>query len=272
MLITSTRLYDVTPSARDAWTAVLKAAYLQAGLQVEFVAHGWPTPVGELWERPGLCGAFMCGWPFAQALSEGKSFQAVASVVPAWPEYGGLPRYRSEFLVRDDAPWTTLEDAFGSRYGWMVKDSQSGWNAPRGVLANHAAGRGAGLFSESKGPYGNPRGLIRALQEGEIDLTAVDGWYLDLLRAHDPLVLQGLRTLAHTPWTPNPLLVCSPDVDRQTASALADALTAMHKAPDGAVLLRRAHVERFVPPDVDAYQVTLRVAEQALSAGYPEIR
>ncbi|MEB2398453.1 MAG: PhnD/SsuA/transferrin family substrate-binding protein [Alcaligenaceae bacterium] len=272
MLITSTRLYDATPSARDAWTVLLNAAYLQAGLRVEFIAHAWPTPVGELWEWPGLCGAFMCGWPFAQALRAGRNFQAVASVVPDWPEYGGLARYRSEFLVRDDAPWATLEDAFGSRYGWMVRDSQSGWNAPRGVLKDHAAGRAAGLFSESKGPYGNPRGLIRALRQREIDLTAIDGWYLDLLRAHDPPALSGLRTLAHTPWTPNPLLVCSPDVDRHAAAALAEALTGMHRDPAGAALLRRAHVERFIPPDVDAYRVTLDAADQALRAGYPEIR
>ncbi|MGH8813852.1 MAG: phosphate/phosphite/phosphonate ABC transporter substrate-binding protein [Advenella sp.] len=272
MLLTSTRLYDVTSLARDAWKALLQSAYLRASVQVEFIAHGWPTPVGELWARSGLCGAFMCGWPFAQALNEGKQFQAVVSVVPAWPHYEGQARYRSEFLVREDEPWKKLEDAFGSRYGWMVQDSQSGWNAPRNVLAAFADRGKADLFSDSKGPYGNPRGLIRALTEEEIDVTAIDGWYLDLLRVHDPLALHGLRTLAYTPWTPNPLLVCSPDVDSEIVSRLADILMSMHLATADKHLLQQTYVERFVPCDTQAYEVTLHMADQAQQAGYPDIR
>ena len=45
-LIASTRMYDVAPAARAAWHAVLEAAQRRAGLQVDFVEHGWPTPIG----------------------------------------------------------------------------------------------------------------------------------------------------------------------------------------------------------------------------------
>ncbi|MDQ6216913.1 ABC transporter substrate-binding protein, partial [Achromobacter insolitus] len=113
-LITSTRMYDVAPGARDAWHALLETAHARAGLRVRFVEHGWPTPIGELWERPGLCGAFMCGWPYIAALQAGRTFAAVAAVVPDWPAYENLPRYRSEFLVRADCTWSSLADAAGS--------------------------------------------------------------------------------------------------------------------------------------------------------------
>ncbi|PTN46634.1 hypothetical protein DAI43_31320 [Achromobacter xylosoxidans] len=145
-LITSTRMYDVAPAARAAWHALLQAAHASAGLKVRFVEHGWPTPIGELWERPGLCGVFMCGWPYVNALQAGRAFAAVAAVVPDWPAYEGLPRYRSEFLVRADCGWSSLADAAGSRYGWMVRDSQSGWNAPRAALAGLAGAISAPLF------------------------------------------------------------------------------------------------------------------------------
>lgn len=270
-LITSTRMYDVAPAARAAWHALLQAAHASAGLEVRFVEHGWPTPIGELWERPGLCGVFMCGWPYVNALQAGRAFAAVAAVVPDWPAYEGLPRYRSEFLVRADCDWSSLADAAGSRYGWMVRDSQSGWNAPRAALAGLAAAGGS-LFAASKGPYGNPRGLLRALADGEIDLTAADSWYLDLLRAHDPAALAGLRTLAYTPWTPNPLLVSGPDVAPAATQALSDALLAMHENPAHQPLLRAAHVARFARPDPAAYSVLGDMAQAAVKAGYPEIR
>ncbi|CAB3928385.1 hypothetical protein LMG26858_06214 [Achromobacter anxifer] len=270
-LITSTRMYDVAPAARDAWHALLQAAHARAGLRVRFIEHGWPTPIGELWDRPGLCGAFMCGWPYVAALRAGRPFRTIASVAPDWPAYEGLPRYRSEFLVRADCGWQSLAEAAGSRYGWMVRDSQSGWNAPRAALARMAPA-GAALFAASKGPYGNPRGLLRALADGEIDLTAADGWYLDLLRVHDPAALAGLRTLAYTPWTPNPLLVAGPGVDPAAAQALADALLTMHEDPSHAPLLRAAHVARFTRPDPDSYTVLEDMAQAAAAAGYPEIR
>lgn len=270
-LIASTRMYDVAPAARAAWHALLRAAHQRAGLQVQFVEHAWPTPIGELWDRPGLCGAFMCGWPYALAVRAGRDYTALAGVVPDWPHYQGQPRYRSEFLVRADSPWRTLADTAGSRYGWMVQDSQSGWNAPRAALAKVASGDGA-WFSDSRGPYGNPRGLLRALAGGEIDLTAVDGWYLDLLRVHDRDALAGLRTLAYTPWTPNPLLVAGPGVDAACAARLAQALLGLQDDPGGAQLLRNARVARFVRPEPGRYAQLIDMAHEAEARGYRDIR
>jgi ABC-type phosphate/phosphonate transport system substrate-binding protein len=268
-LIASTRMYDVAPAARAAWHALLGEAHRRAGLQVTFIEHGWPTPIGELWARPGLCGAFMCGWPFAQALRAGLAYSPVAAVAPAWPAYGGQARYRSAFLVRNDAPYARLEDALGSRYGWMVRDSQSGWNAPRRMLARWAGQRGGRLFQESKGPYGNPRGLLRGLHDKEIDLTAVDGWYLDLLRAHDPAALEDIRVVAWTDWTPNPLLVSGPDVDPDATLRLSRTLLAMHEDTAMAGLLRNAHVARFTVADPQAYEGLL---DEGDTGHYPEIR
>ncbi len=269
--ITSTRMYDVAPAAKAAWHALLQAAHRAAGLEVEFIEHGWPTPIGELWTRPGLCGAFMCGWPFACALADGRHYTAVASVVPDFPGYEGQARYRSEFLVRADSTWTTLEDARGSRYGWMVRDSQSGWNAPRATLSALGSAPARAFFSEVSGPYGNPHGLLRALSEGAFDLTAIDGWYLDLIRAHEPARLSQVRSLAFTPWTPNPLLVAGPDVDPAAVARLKAELLGMHEQPQHAALLRQAHVARFVPADVQAYGTLIDMAQRASARGYEEI-
>lgn len=267
-LIASTRMYDVAPAARAAWHAVLAQAHRRAGLRIDFIEHGWPTPIGDLWARPGLCGAFMCGWPYAKALRAGQAYTAVAAVVPDWSSYEDQARYRSVFLVRQDAPWNQLEDALGSRYGWMVRDSQSGWNAPRRRLAALAQARATPLFSASTGPYGNPRGLLRGLRENAFDVTAIDGWYVDLLRAHDPAALDGVRGIGYTDWTCNPLLVSGPGVDPALSARLAEALFSLSGDAQGMALLRQAHVARFTPADPRAYDVL--AADEDIDR-YPEI-
>lgn len=269
--IVSTRMYDVCAPARQAWGDVLAHAFRGSGLLPDSIEHAWPLPLADLWGRPGLGAVFMCGWPFLQAARAGR-IRPLAGVVPAWPAYEGRARYRSEFLVRDDEPWLCLEDSFQSRYGWMVKDSQSGWNAPRAHLSRFAATRGGQLFAQAKGPYGNPAGLIRALKAAEIDITAVDGWYLDLMRAHCPGLLDGIRTLAYTAWTPNPLLVCSPDIEEQACRQLESALWNMHVQEPGNTLLLKANVLRFQEVDVQEYLVLEQMETFAIDGGYPSIR
>ena len=270
-LLVSTRMYDVCPQAKKAWAALLGFVFQAAHLRPEFIEHGWPLPLTDLWGRHSLGAAFMCGWPFAKAVSA-KRIQPLASVVPAWPAYEGQARYRSEFLVRSEKSWSRLEDSFQARYGWMVMDSQSGWNGPRDHLRSYAAARQGTLFAEVKGPYGNPPGLLAALADGDIDVTAVDGWYLDLLRAHRPELLAGLKTLAYTAWAPNPLLVCSVDVDEPIRRALESALLRVHEDEPGRNLLSAAHVQRFQKVDVARYRILDEMETRAVEGGYPFIR
>jgi ABC-type phosphate/phosphonate transport system substrate-binding protein len=270
--ITSHRLYNATPRATRAWAALFTRVFRELGLEVETVAHAWPLPVAELWQRPGLCATFMCGWPYARAIAQGIRFQALAAPVPAFSAYEGRARYRSEFLVRADSGWTRLEDSFGSRYGWMVQDSQSGWNAPRLHLAQYVNASRSAFFSSVKGPYGNPRGLLGALLNGEIDVTAVDGFYLDLMRADDSPALSGLRTVEVTAWTPLPLLVAGGDVDARVASRLRELLIQLHLHADWQHLLAEAMVERFDPVSPAAYQQLLEMEQLSVQHGYTTIR
>jgi ABC-type phosphate/phosphonate transport system substrate-binding protein len=271
-LITSHRLYNATPRAAAAWAALFSGVFNELGLKVETVEHAWPLPVAELWQRQGLCAAFMCGWPYAKALAEGSGMQALAAPVPAFAAYAGKARYRSEFLVRADSGWTRLEQTFGRRYGWMVQDSQSGWNAPRAHLSRYAGADRPALFAEVRGPYGNPRGLLQALHEGEIDVTAVDGFYLDLMRADQAPALNGLTTVAVTAWTPLPLLVAAADVDTDTVGQLRGLLTRLREHPRWHPLLAQANILRFDPVEPSDYLPLLQLERGAEQRDYAVIR
>lgn len=266
--VTSTRMYNAAPTVAAAWRELFGRVFAECGVAVEFLEHGFPTPIDDLWRRPGLYGAFMCGWPFTRAE---RPMQAVAAPVPSPDRYGGAPRYRSEFLVRTRDGARALEDTFGKRIGWMARDSQSGFNAPRHHLSSYAAVRGAPLFAESKGPFVTPLKTLEALRSGEVDVVALDAYFLDLLRRHAPERMEGVATVAQTRWTPIPLVVAAPDVEPGQVELLRARLLEVGDRSDLAPLLEALLLRGFAPPVLHEYAVLERMAEEAAQRGYEEI-
>jgi len=268
-LVASFRMYNAGPHAAAAWRALFERVVADLGLDIGLIEHGWPDPIDALWRRPDLCGAFMCGWPFVRA---DRPMQPIAAPVPAPPRYAGLSRYCSEFLVRADSGWTSLEQTFGHRFGWMSEDSQSGFNAPRAYLASFVDVRRPALYAEVRGPLGAPATTLDALRSGSVDVVALDSFYLDLLRHHEPGRLAGIATVARTPWTPMPLLVAAPGVDAAIVDALRARLVTLHREPACAPLLAEVLLERFVVPDLPAYAALEAMAAFARERGYETIR
>ena len=268
-MITSFRMYDAAPGAARAWRALFGRVFADTGLDVRFVEHGAPHPIAELWAEPDLCCDFMCGWPF---LLSGDAMQAIAAPVPSPARYEGLSRYCSEFLVRESSGWTRLEETFGARIGWMAANSQSGFNAPRAHLAAFATPERPALYRESRGPLGAPARTLEALRAGEVDVVALDGFWLDLVRHHDPARLEGIRCVATTAWTPMPLLVAAHGIPRETIESLRKHVVDMHTRTEYTPLLDDALVARFEKPDVKAYAALARLEENARRRGYDVIR
>jgi ABC-type phosphate/phosphonate transport system substrate-binding protein len=268
-LVTSSRMYNAGPKAAAAWRALFERVFADSGVDIRTIEHGWPQPIDALWEEPGLCAAFMCGWPFARSA---LAMQPIAAPVPSPPRYASLPRYCSDFLVREDSGWSRVEDGFGARFGWMAENSQSGFNAPRAHLARlRGRGRDA-LFSEVRGPLGNPAKVIEALRARDVDMAALDGYYVDLVRHHDPAKLAGLKVVGSTLWTPIPLLVAAPGVDRGVVDVLREKFLTLHDRPEYSPLLAEVLLERFAAPQPAAYGALEAMARFAEHAGYATIR
>ena len=261
-------MYNAVPGAARAWRALFGRVFADAGVDIDVIEHRWPDPIADLWAKPELCGAFMCGWPF----SKSAGMQAIAAPVPSPARYEGLPRYCSEFLVREESGWRTLEETFGHRFGWMAADSQSGFNAPRAHLARYVSADRPSLYDEVRGPLGAPMKALEALKAGEVDVTALDSFFLDLCRHHEPARLAGIRCVATTPWTPIPLLVAAPGIDREVVERLQGFLTGIHARPEYARLLADALVMRFVLPDIASYGVLDAMARESKARGYEAIR
>ncbi len=267
-MITSFRMYNAGPKAAAAWRALFTRVFADTGFAMEWIEHRWPQPIAELWGRADLGCDFMCGWPFARS----GQMQPIAAPVPSPPRYEHQSRYCSEFLVRASSGWATLEETFGRRFGWMAADSQSGFNAPRAHLARFVTTERPALFSEVRGPLGSPMKALDALRAGEIDVVALDGYFLDLVRHHEPGRVEGLACVGVTEWTPMPLLVAAPAIAPATVRDLSGFLESIHERAAYAPLLADVLLERFQAPAPADYEKLEEMARFAAERGYEAIR
>jgi ABC-type phosphate/phosphonate transport system substrate-binding protein len=268
-MIASFRMYNAVAGAAAAWRAMFAHVFREIEAPIEIVEHAWPAPLDALWSDPRLACGFMCGWPFVRSP---RAMQAIAAPVPSPARYQHQPRYCSEFLVRESSGWTALEQTFGHRFGWMAPNSQSGFNAPRAHLATFTTAERPNLYREVAGPLGTPMRTLEALRQGDVDVIALDGYFLDLCRRHEPQRLAGIRTVATTAWTPIPLLVASPEADPATVAALRGKLLVLHTEASCRSMLDEVLIERFVAPDVAGYRALETMAEDAAARGYGAIR
>src|SRR5260221_6601811 len=149
MLIANARMYSLNESAGASWRPLLAWFVARAVVGCEFIDYRAPEPLAALWARPDLGCVFMCGYPIATARPAPR---ILAAPVPEPARYGGAPVYFTDIVVRADSPLQTLPDLFGRRFAFTTEDSQSGYQAPRRLLAPYARARGGSLFAKAVGP------------------------------------------------------------------------------------------------------------------------
>ncbi len=166
MLIANARMYSLNESVAASWRTLLAWVVARAGVRCEIIDYPAPEPLAALWARPDLGCVFMCGYPIATARPAPR---ILAAPVPEPARYGGAPVYFTDIVVRADSPLQTLPDLFGRRFAFTTEDSQSGYQAPRRLLAPYARARGGSLFAKAVGPLVTPRRVVEAVLSGEAD-------------------------------------------------------------------------------------------------------
>jgi ABC-type phosphate/phosphonate transport system substrate-binding protein len=265
VLIANARMYAVTPAVRDAWRRLFDWLARHAGVPLVTIDHAAPAPLEALWGRDDLAAAFMCGFPFASAVPRPR---LVAAPVPSPPRYRGQAVYCTDFVVRQDSRFRRLTDTFGSRIGWTVNHSQSGFNAVRHHLLRYRSGKSEPLFTASIGPLVTPRRVIEAVLEGAIDVGPLDSYVHDLLTRHEPETASKLRTIDATAMTPIPSLIASPATPPAVVERLRRSLLAASAEPEAAAILDGLLLAGFAEIDAADYERFPAQAAEALAAGY----
>lgn len=264
--VANARMYSVNPQAAAAWKELFAWLSRESGIELDILDHAFPLPLSDLWSRTDLACAFMCGFPFALAAQRPRP---VAAPIPANAPVAGRPVYATRLLVRADSKFGSLEDTFGSRLGYTVEESHSGYNALRHHLLPYYRRRGARLYRESVGPLTTPRRVIDALLSGDIDVGPLDGYALDLMLYHQPELGPQIRIVATTDPAPIPFLVASQNCLDETVSALQVTLTGLSDVSACAGLRERLCLAGFAPVVIDDYRLTTRWDAEARAAGYP---
>jgi ABC-type phosphate/phosphonate transport system substrate-binding protein len=255
-MFANARMYSVTPAAAAGWRAVIGWATREAGVPVEFVEHGPPKLLSELWARDDLGVVQMCGLP---ASLRKPSPTVLAAPQPSPPRYRGQAIYMSDIAVKADSRFHTLEDTFGGVAGYTLKDSQSGYFAFRTLLLTKYPGA---KYRQIVGGLLNPRGVIQALINNKIDVGPLDGYVFDLLRAGDPAFASQVRVIAVTDPTPMPPLVATASLRPGEVEKLRSAFREVHNQRSLDKAREALLVERFVVPDISVYDETRRRAER----------
>ena len=249
--VANARMYSVTPAAKAAWREVIAWVLEHAGVAAEFVEHDPPKLLSELWARDDLGAVMMCGLPFALRPQRPT---ILAAPVPSGARYRGRAIYWSDIAVRADAPAPTLRHTFGGRAGYTLKDSQSGYFAFRHHLMTRYPDTPA-PYREIVGGLLNPRGVIKALAEGRIDVGPLDSYCHDLIRDGDPGFAGQVRILESTAPTPIPPIVATAALDRRSVERLRTAFLAVAGERSLARARETLLLDQFVVPDPAVYEL-----------------
>lgn len=267
-MIASAKMYAWSAPIGAAWRRLLEWVAARADVPLTIVDDTDPTPLDELWARPDLGCAFMCGYPWALRADRPH---LLAAPVPSPARFGGQPVYCTDFIVRASSSQRALEDTFGGRIAYSTMHSHSGYNAARFHLLPYRTPGRPTLYRDVIGPLHRQRAVLDAVLDGRADVAAVDGYALDLLRRHHPELANRVRVVATTVPAPAPPLVASTSIDEGSRERLTDALVEAHRAAELPATLEALLLERFVVVRPADLQVFLDREQAAVAAGYPAL-
>jgi ABC-type phosphate/phosphonate transport system substrate-binding protein len=260
-------MYAVTPDVERAWRELLAQVAREAAVPLSYLPYPAPQPLETLWSRGDLGAVFMCGYPVALNLAP---VVPLAAPIPRAPWAQGRAVYRTDLIVRAEAPYRTLEDTFGGRAGWTVAHSQSGFNAFRHHLLAYRKPDRPTLYGQMQGNLVTARNILDAVRDGRIDIGPLDAYWHLLIARHAPQLTNGVRVLTSTPLTPMPALVASAGAPAEAVARLRAALTGAAGRPWFTPLAQVLLIEGFAEVAPDAYRTYLDWDREARAAGFPE--
>jgi ABC-type phosphate/phosphonate transport system substrate-binding protein len=263
--ITNARMYAVTPQVEAAWRGLLEQVARDAAVTLTYVPYPAPQPLEALWQRADLGAVFMCGFPVALELAP---VVPLAAPIPRAPWAHGRAVYRTDLIVREDAPYRTLEDTFGGCAGWTVTHSHSGFNAFRHHLLPYRTPARPALYAEMAGNLITARKVLDSVREGRLDLGPLDAYWHLLIARHAPELVRGIRTLTSTETAPMPAFVAAAGAPPEMVARLRAAFSGAAARKWFAPLADQLLLEGFAPVSAESFAPLLAWDREAKSAGY----
>lgn len=255
-------MYAVDADAVETFWTRLREALVDAGLSDVPAALTKPDDLVAHWRDPSLLLSQTCGYPFVTGLAGRVRYVATPRfAVPGCAD--GF--YRSAVVVRRDEPATSLSAMRGCRAAFNSRDSQSGYNGLRALVAPLAA---HGRFFGDTVETGAHRLSLQAVASGAADLAAIDVVTLALITSHEPAAASGLRVLCHTAAVPGLPLVTAAGTSDADLMRLRHAIDVTCRSDAAARALRLSGAAVLSDHD---YRMILAQRDDAFSSGYGDL-
>jgi ABC-type phosphate/phosphonate transport system substrate-binding protein len=259
------RMYAVTPAVEAAWCALLEHITHEAEVALDYLPYPAPQPLETLWSRPDLGAVLMCGYPIALKLAP---VVPIAAPIPRAPWAEGRAVYRTDLIVREDAPYRMLEDTFGGRAGWTVTHSHSGFNALRHHLLPYRTPQRPALYREMVGNLVTARNVLDSVRAGRIDVGPLDAYWHLLIARHAPELTCGVRVLTSTEVAPTPAFVAAADAPADMITRLRGAFLAARRRDWFGPLAELLLLEGFAEVSGQSFAPLLQWEHAAKAAGF----
>lgn len=256
-------MYAADPAAVAGFWSRLRRALSTTGIDDIPATLTVPDDLVAHWRDPALLLSQTCGFPFVTSLAGHVRY--VATPCFDAPGCEGA-YYRSAVVVRRDEQARSLAAMAGRRVAFNSRDSQSGYNGLRALVAPLAGGRRYfGAVIET----GAHRRSIDAVLSGAVDLAAIDVVTLTLLADLVPAKIERLRVLTHTALMPGLPLITAANTTDTDLTRLQRALAAVCNGETAEA--QRLRLKGMAVLPVENYDALLVQRDAARQAGYPEL-
>ena len=252
---------DAVGALWDALSSILTDMGV-SGLPAQLL---WPDDLHAHWRRPDLLLSQTCGYPLVTGLAD--DVHVVGTFHYTAPYCDG-PNYRSVVIARADDGREDLRLFRGCRVAYNSRDSQSGYNGFRALVAPLAInGR---LFGEAIAT-GSHHASMRAVAGGQADVAAVDCISFTAIGRQELGLVAALKVIGLTELAPGLPLITPKSNGAGLVGILRTTLGQLVADPGLADIRQRLMIKAFTPLELADYAPIRRMEQAAFAAGYPDL-
>jgi ABC-type phosphate/phosphonate transport system substrate-binding protein len=267
MAVASLPMYDLPAiaSATDEWWRGLARAFALHGIADVPQAISRGPAVRDLWADRNLLFSQTCGYPLINELRQ--HVQLIATPCFAAPGCNATD-YCSIIVVPADAGTASLEELKGGTCAINRRDSHSGCNVLRGMIAPLAEGR---PFFDRVKISGHHWESLQMVARGEADVAAIDCVTYALIARHEPHTVSKTRALCCSPPAPGLPYVTSRSVPEERVTKLRDALASAFHDPSLAQCRETLMLTEFRVLPLSDYDRIAAIEAEAMALNYREL-
>ena len=228
--------------------------YLSVSLDrpVELVQRQTYAEINDLVHSGEVEVAFICGGAFVQGE---RDFGMELLVMP---QVRGQTTYNSYIIVPQDSSTQTVADLRGKVFAFTDPLSNSGRLVPLYVVLRMGE-LPEKFFARTIYTYGHDNS-IKAVADKLVDGAAVDSLVYEYAIANNPQYLERTRIIYRSPDFGIPPVVVNPNLDPALKAQLSNLLLTLHENERGRAVLADLFIDRFLPPDPNAYDSIREIA------------